>query len=204
MTKLTRRFTPALDGLELRITGNDGNGVIAGHAAVFYDGTKETEFELFRGLVERIDRSAFDRAMQEDDVRGLFNHNPDNLLGRSASGTLRLSTDKVGLQFELDLPDGPLGEQVRGSTKRGDLTGASFSFKIIAQRFETVDKIDIRTLLDVRLYDVGPVTFPAYEATDVSARSAYDDWRAGLVGIAERHAARMHALRTVELDLIRG
>ena len=133
-----------------------------------------TEYELFPGLVERIDSAAFDSAIQADDVRALVNHDPNQLIGRSAAGTLRLSVDNTGLRYEIDLPDTSAGRDVRESVSRGDLDGSSFSF--VPERIETEQdgERQVRRVMSVRLMDVGPVAFPAYEGSTVAARAIGD------------------------------
>lgn len=177
----------ATDQLERRFAGTcgieergDGKAVITGYAAVFYrDGDPDTEFELWPGLVERIAPGAFNRALRErDDARALLNHNPNLLLGRASSGTLRLSVDSVGLRYEIEPPGAQYATDAIESIKRGDLSGSSFAFNAKTIEMRSEESRDIRILKDVELFDVGPVTYPAYEGTSVGMRSkrARDDW----------------------------
>ncbi len=161
----------------------DGKSVCSGYAAVFYDPKDEgTTYELYPGLSERVLPGCFDRCISEkQDVRGLFNHSPDHLLGRLSAGTMRLSVDHRGLKYEIDLPDTQMGRDVAEMTKRGDLTGSSFSFRIVKQVFTyndsqggSDDEDDIRDLLDVDVLDVGPVSFPAYSSTTTGVRAEGD------------------------------
>lgn len=162
---------------------SEGLPKISGYAAVFYRaGERGTEYELGPGMVERIGRSAFDRAIAEDDVRGLFNHDSGMILGRAKSGTLKLSVDEIGLRYEITPPDTQAARDIVESIRRGDVSGSSFAFQAITSDWERSDdaaKTDVRTLTDVRLYDVGPVTFPAYSATETQVRAAlaeHDQW----------------------------
>jgi len=117
---------------------------------------------------ETIQRGCFARAIVEkQDVRALFNHNEDNILGRTKSGTLTLAEDKLGLKFSILLAKSPLAQSVREAVMRGDIDGCSFGFRCVRDRWDG----DMRTLLDADLFDVGPVTYPAYDQTSVSARS---------------------------------
>lgn len=181
MNTIERRVLPQTGvRIEERAEGDDRPGMIVGHGAVFYDGTPETEFRMFPDLIERIAKGTFDRTIREDqDVRGLKNHNPDQMLGRTASGTMTLSVDKVGLVFRIDPPDTQAGRDTVAEIRRGDISGSSFSFQILVEewREELADpdepdglKITIRTIKDVRLFDTGPVTFPAYTGTDSAVR----------------------------------
>lgn len=176
---MERRFTnQAAARVQVRQDG-DGPAVIEGYGAVYFDGTPETQFELWPGAVERIMRGAFDRAVQEDDIRGLFNHNPDNVLGRKSAGTMRVSTDDRGMRYSIDRPDTSVGRDTAESVSRGDVTGSSFSFSVPEGgqkwRVETSPdgaRLEIRELRDVQVFDAGPVTFPAYTGTTTGVRSA--------------------------------
>lgn len=172
---MERRFVPnevAPVRVERR-ADNDDQQVIVGYGAVFYrDGEDGTEFQLMSDVFERILPGAFDRALEErDDARGLFNHEPSHLLGRVSAGTMRLSVDGTGLRYEIDVPDTQVGRDVVTSIERGDLSGSSFAF--IPQRVSWVEDGDreIRQIEEVQLFDTGPVTFPAYEATSTGLRS---------------------------------
>lgn len=195
--KTERRMTPAG---EIRIDDRkDGGKMISGYGAVFHrEGEAGTEYRLGPDIVERIAPTAFNRALQEKhDARALFNHDPNMLLGRAGAGTLRLSVDQRGLRYEIDVPDTTTGKDVAASIARGDLAGSSFSFRVngkSGQRFEKGKDHDVRHILDVDLFDVGPVTFPAYEATSTGLRSgdcadafeAHNDWRKEQEAIAVR------------------
>lgn len=158
----------------LTIEVRDGKRTLAGYASVFYDPSQraKTEYKLWQDMIERIAPTAFTRALKEKhDVRALFNHESGNLLGRSTAGTLRLSVDKRGLKYEIDLPDTQVGKDVAVSVERGDITGSSFAFQVTGRTIEETDNLTIRTITDVTLIDVGPVTFPAYTGTTVGVRS---------------------------------
>lgn len=177
---MERRSTTEI-GIETR---EDGKRTITGMGAVFYrKDDPGTEYVLFPGVVERIMPTAFDRALSEnDDVRGLYNHEPDNLLGRTSNGTMRLAKNRRGLSYEIDPPDTELGKSVTTLIDRGDINGSSFSFHVTDERWGKEDDLEVREIRGVKLYDVGPVTFPAYAATSATARdaewrSSYDAWK---------------------------
>lgn len=152
--------------VELRKDGDQPGRHAVGYAAVFDEETK------IYGITEVVDRSAFTKTLKEADVRGLFNHDPNKLLGRTGAGTLKLSTDDRGLAYDDDLPETPTGEEVRTLLERRDLNGSSFGFRVIRDEWlEHDDGTLTRTLKEVALRDVGPVTFPAYIATDAALRS---------------------------------
>lgn len=170
MERETRVFLT--DGLEVRAEEGRAKG-IRGTAAVFGKGT------VIAGLFEeRIEPGAFDDAIKEGaDVRGLYNHDPNYLLGRTTAGTMTLRADEKALHYEIaELPASRA--DVLEAIERRDVTGNSFSFQIEKDSDqEWVDrskekKIPLRLIKRVgRLYDVGPVTFPAYEQTKVSSRA---------------------------------
>jgi len=151
--------------VELREEGETLTAV--GYAAVF-DSTSQN----LGGFVERVAPNSFRKTIQETDVRALFNHDADSLLGRSGNGTLRLMEDDHGLRYEVDLPNTTLGRDVAELLKRGDLNGSSFGFRTISDSWtQTEDGYPLRILNELAIRDVGPVTFPAYEASEASLRS---------------------------------
>lgn len=184
----------------------DKTPVVSGYAAVFYRaGAAGTEFDWF-GMRERIMPGTFDRAIREDDVRALFNHDANLVLGRTGPKTLRLSVDATGLRYEIDPPDTQAGRDVVASIRRGDVSGSSFGFAVTDEDIRKENDVWIREIRGVRLYDVSPVTFPAYEGTTAEARAAKDRIDGVQRRLAEaeearaRIAARGRRARTVSLD----
>jgi HK97 family phage prohead protease len=156
-----------VDGLRIeeRVKGKPRS--IFGHAAVFNQWSED-----LGGFREQIAPGAFTESIAgRDDVRALINHNPDLLLGRNLAGTLRLAEDARGLAIEIDPPDTQVARDLLVSMERGDITQMSFAFSTLDDSWETRGKQPHRTLLKVRLFDVSPVTYPAYPQTDVSVRS---------------------------------
>jgi HK97 family phage prohead protease len=176
--KLDRMLIPG--NVELRADGADGE-TLTGHAAVFFrtDDTSNTQYQIKgsdKPIMERIHRSAFDEALSRgDDVVGLFNHDQSQLLGRSSSGTMKLIRDRMGLRYEIKLGDTTAARDVRENIRRGDIRGSSFGFEPDQVDWKEERDHYVRTLRSVRLFDVGPVTFPAYRGTDVNFRSALKD-----------------------------
>lgn len=171
---MERRYLPSA-AARVEVRGDENHPRIVGHAAVYYDGTSETEYRIWDDLVERIMPGAFDRALEEgDDARALFNHDPSQILGRVSAGTLSLSSEDRGLAYDIDPPDTTVGHDVVTSVRRGDLQGSSFAFAVTDQEFRTEDGVDIREITGVELYDVGPVTYPAYESTTTGIRCKDD------------------------------
>lgn len=145
------------------VTGN----TLVGHAATF-----ETMAKL-PNHYERISPSAFDEALTRDSVQAFFNHDTGKPLGSTSAGNLRLSVDKRGLAFELDLPEVSYAQDVRELVRSGILNSMSFGF-VPGQvsRSLAPDGKQIVTHESVaRLVEISPVSLPAYEGTDLSLRS---------------------------------
>lgn len=167
MNKIERRvFTIA----GLKIERRDGQlAKIIGHAAVFNQLSED-----MGGWREQISPGAFAEAIGRDDVRALINHDPNLVLGRNRAGTLTLSEDDQGLLTEITPPDTSYARDLIISMERGDINQMSFGFSVSpngATWGETTDGIYVRTITQCNLYDVSPVTFPAYTHTDVALRS---------------------------------
>tara|TARA_R110000796_G_scaffold184752_1_gene301299 strand:- start:6122 stop:7252 length:1131 start_codon:yes stop_codon:yes gene_type:complete len=165
--KETRTFT--LDNLEVR--EEDGQSIVVGYGSVFNSLSNN-----LGGFRELISPRAFEGRL-EDDVRFLFNHDANYIMGRTISGTLKLRTDEKGLRYEVRLPDTQVGRDLRVSLERGDVTQSSFAFTVEDDSWERTDQGTIRTIEKVsRLYDVSAVTYPAYEDATVGLRSM-ETWK---------------------------
>ncbi len=161
---------------EVDLEQRDGEAArIVGVAALYYDGTPRTEYEMWPGYVERIRPGAFAGLLKEGtDTMGLFNHDPSQILGRTTAKTLRLTSKRRGLLYEIDPPDTQTGRDVVENLRNGNITGSSFSFTIGKDKVTTDEDRDVmvREIIKVeRLFDVGPVTYPAYENTEAGLRS---------------------------------
>lgn len=156
--------------IERRADGDSESPKIVGHAAVFNELS-----ENLGGFREIIATGAFDDADMKD-VRALFNHDANWILGRTMAETLALKVDKRGLAFEIDPPDTQMGRDVVTSIERGDVTGASFGFIIEEDKWnEDDDGRIVRTIMAFRqIFDVSPVAFPAYPDTDTALRELRD------------------------------
>lgn len=146
----------------------DSNGLrhIVGYAAVF-----NTLSEEMCGFREKIAPGCFAKTIKEDDIRALWNHDSNHVLGRNKSGTLTLSEDERGLKIDILPPDAQWARDLMTSIERGDIDQMSFGFRTVAQLWEGEYPEEIRTLVEVKLFDVSPVTFPAYPDTEVGLRS---------------------------------
>jgi len=147
--------------IDVDVTGLDARGnTVHGFAAVY-----GAESHDLGGYTETIAPGAFAGVMDAD-VRALLNHDANIVLGRTKSGTLRLSDDPRGLRFELDLPESRA--DLREAVQRGDLDGASFRFVVGDETWDG----DKRTIVTVKeLHDVTLATYPAYPAASVELRS---------------------------------
>lgn len=194
MSVATRRL---LQVKELRIASEGEKRTIVGYAAV-YDQLSED----LGGFVEMIRKGAFTESLAQDDIRCLWNHDANHVLGRNKAGTLRLSEDLRGLRIECDLPDTQAGRDVAIGIERGDIAHMSFGFETIERRwtFRKPPEADLRELMKVRLFDVSPVTFPAYPQTEVGMRASgedLDEYRSAKAA----HEAGMR-MRERELELL--
>lgn len=187
--ELERRFRTGPSTAEIRAAPS-GGAVIGGYCAVFNSPSEDM------GFVETIDPNAFSKTLQEADVRALGNHQPDWLLGRTKPGTLKLTTDATGLAYSISINQAdPDGVRAIEKVRRGDWDGSSFTFQTISDQWDWSASPPERRLLEVALIDVGPCTWPAYQAATAQARSI-------LQTASQRRAPRL-ALAEAELDLMR-
>ena len=154
---------------ELRVVTESDKMTLTGYAAVF-----DSLSEDLGGFREKIQQGAFKAAIKKSDCRALFNHDSNHVLGRTSAKTLRLKEDEIGLKMECDLPDTQFARDLMVSINRGDITQQSFGFTVKTDIWEeNRDKQEVtRTLTEIEeLFDVSPVTFPAYPDTTVAKRS---------------------------------
>lgn len=142
---------------------------IAGYAAVFNRMSQD-----LGGFKEIILPGAFDAVLRSaPDVVALFNHDSNQILGRTSAGTLELSTDAQGLWYTITPPESR--KDILESIERGDVTGSSFAFTIPKDGDEWRSGDDGKPVRHVRtigrLFDVGPVVSPAYADTTAAKRS---------------------------------
>jgi len=145
-------------------SGDDASPVIEGYAAVF---NEQVEFDGWQ-IRETIAEGAFTQSIADDDIRSLWNHNSDFPLGRNRAGTLELEEDSHGLKTKTFPPDTQAGRDAIVSIERGDVSQMSFGFFVTKEEWEKDGEWDNRTILKAELFDISPVTFPAYEGTTVS------------------------------------
>lgn len=161
---MLRTYKVKFDKVEERSAqeGKPTTYVISGYAALF-----DTPTKIYEGYYEIIDSKAFDNVL-DDDVRCVFNHDGNIILGRSKSGTLELSVDSKGLRFKCEMH--AENRSLYLSIKRGDIDQCSFKFRVKTSQYTYNDDSTIRRIMELsQLIDVGPVTYPAYEDTEVEA-----------------------------------
>nr|DAM27581.1 MAG TPA: prohead serine protease [Caudoviricetes sp.] len=161
---MEHRYIP-MDRMEVREDG--GDLYIEGYFAVF-----NSVYELWPGATESIAPGAFDDSVS-DDVRALYNHNTDLVLGRTSAGTMEIKQDSRGLWGRIRINrDDSDAMNAYARIQRGDITGCSFGFDIADQETEYREDGTVHwTIKRVSpLYEISPCTFPAYQDTTVSAR----------------------------------
>lgn len=151
--------------VEARAADADNPQKIMGYASVF---NREADLGWF---IETVLPGAFTKTIVEDDIRALFNHDSNQVLGRNKAGTLTLREDPTGLFMEITPGTRSYEVDLLQSIQRGEVTQASFGFMVRARNIREVGDKYYRDLVDVQLFDVSPVTFPAYESTSVWMRS---------------------------------
>lgn len=165
-----RRFA-SLAGIEIRAATEENASIgFKGHAAMFDKRTWIGPKKF--GFWEEVREGAFTKTIKESDVRMLLNHDPNYLLARNTSGTLRLTEDDKGLATDADMAPTSYAKDLAIVMDRGDLSQMSFSFLPVKEEWSaTDDGDDVRSLIELSLYDVSPVTFPAYTETDAALRA---------------------------------
>ena len=164
-----RHIAALSDRTVTRAAAGDGPIGFKGHAATFNSRTWIGGKRW--GFWEEIAPTAFDKTLGEADVRFLINHDPNLVLGRNTAGTLRLSTDEVGLAVDADMAPTSYGLDLAILLERGDVTQMSFAFDMIAYEWtELADGSELLRPTEVALWDVAAVTYPAYADTDASLR----------------------------------
>lgn len=162
----------AMHDVQTRDDTDSGELYVEGYFAVFND-----IYKVWEGATESIAPGAFAESVSGD-VRALYNHNDDLILGRTSAGTLELREDSHGLWGRIKLNRNDTDAMnAYERIKRGDITGCSFGFNIESEETEYGEDGSVHwTITKVNpLYEVSPCVFPAYEATNVSARGKQID-----------------------------
>ncbi|MCZ8547641.1 HK97 family phage prohead protease [Mesorhizobium qingshengii] len=145
------------------------SNTISGYAVRFGDVT--TIGNSFR---EKIAPGAFTETLKRNDTVALIGHDTGRVLGRQSAGTLTLREDRIGLWFSLDVDTStPSGQEALGTVRRQDVKGCSFAGQFLAEEWQDGgDRLPLRTVTEIDLYEITLTAFPAYETTDASVRAA--------------------------------
>jgi uncharacterized protein len=186
----------------LRTAASSNEFALEGYAAL-YNSLSKNLGQGKKNFREKIAPGTFQRSLTSGaDVKALFNHAPDNILGRTKSGTLKLSDDSHGLKFRCDLNQKSQAHRdLYESVKRGDIDECSFAFTVARGGDDWMDDgcedddsgetCALRTLKDVDLIDVSVVTYPAYAGTEAGARAIVTRSMPDYRGADSGHAARV-------------
>lgn len=172
-----KEFRGSATGLTVETRDNSGD-VITGYAAVYNSDSVDLGF-----FTEVIRPGAFSRAVRDNqDVRALLDHNTGKIIGRTKAGNLTLQEDDQGLRVTLNPIDTEDGRTAVAWVRSGVVDGFSFGFETVADKWGTKEGRAYRELLDVNLFEVSLVAFPAYPGTSASVRaehlvSAESVWR---------------------------
>lgn len=153
--------------LEIReLTTNKDGHTVRGYAAIF-----DVDTDICGCWIETIAPGAFSTTLRSADVLALYSHRTDRVLGRTSSGTLRLTEDTRGLAVEIDLPDTTDGRDLAVLIERGDVKGMSFGFVTRKQTWDETVEPPRRTVEEVELIEVTITAFPQYPETEIGMRS---------------------------------
>lgn len=168
MTALLERRTRNWKTGPAELRSDASGDTLTGYAAVFNRYSQD-----MGGWVEQIAPGAFAKTIAESvtdqrDIYGLFNHDANAILGLNSAGTLSMVEDEIGLRYEIKLDTDHWGTTVRSKVARGELRGSSFGFSVLPDAVEwslTEQGMPLRSVRSAKLFDVGPVTYPAYLPT---------------------------------------
>jgi uncharacterized protein len=193
--------TFALADAEVRVeTTEAGKPIMRGIALRYGSLSVPLRDSKNREFREKFAPGAFSRALATGaDVRALINHDKNLILGRNVSGTLRLFDEPDALRFEIDPPDTELSRHYIEAVRRGDLSGMSFRFYKIADRWEGAGGVTIREVISADLDDISIVAYPAYPDTEVATRSL-DEYHRSQSRWDQRRASVMVRLRLAEAE----
>ncbi len=167
----TRTITAA----ETELRFDESENKIVGYAAVF-NSLSEPIAGQFR---ERILPGAFRNVGSTEDIISAINHDDSKILGRRSAGNLELTVTKRGLRYSITPPDTSYVRDLVENIKAGNVAGSSFEFRVHEKGEAWVQDEDgepIRELRAIDVFEVGPVTRPAYPSTDVAVRS-FEAWK---------------------------
>lgn len=169
-------------GLKTRAQ-DDGKKYIEGYFVVY-----NQETELWPGWFEQIAAGALDDSLKDNDIRCLFNHDSNNVMGRVSAGTLELKSDDYGLWGKVEINEADsMAMDVYARVSRGDITGCSFGFFVEDEEYRIENDVWHWNVLRANCFEVTICPFPAYPQTEIQAREKQK---------GQRLAMRRKALKT--------
>lgn len=191
--KIEQRF--AKMPVEIR-EKQEGKQVIGGRAIPYGEESEDM------GFFEVIERGAFDESIKDNTIKSLWSHDSSKVLGSTANGTLELEDREDGLYFENDLPDTQVGRDAKVLIERGDVDGVSFGFFATEVLWNDADPSHIvRTIKKGELIEISPVAFPAYSQSDVSIRSAYEEYKKNQKPPVDTRWLEKEKIKLMEVEL---
>lgn len=147
----------------------------------------ESESVEMMGFVEEIQPTAFDKTLKDrsNDIVSSWNHDPNWILGRRSNKTLKLGIGDDGLEYDVALDeDDPIHRHFARRVERRDIVGSSFTFNAVREEWTEASKKKpaLRELLEIRLFEIGPVTYPAYPQSGAQKRQAICDVASAKIG----------------------
>lgn len=169
MEREDRQLRAAMTEFQTRQDGEAPH--LSGYFAVF-----DSVYDIGFGMSESIAPGAFANTLSGD-IRALTNHDSTLVLGRTSAGTLTLREDDKGLWADVEInPNDSDAMNTYARVQRGDVSQCSIGFQIRSEDTDVREDGSVHwTIRDVELFEVSVCTFPAYEATNVSARAAQRD-----------------------------
>lgn len=180
-------------GLGVETRDDDGKRTLVGYAAIW-----NSDSVIGESFIERIAPGAFREAIRGD-VLALMSHDIGRVIGRTKSGTLRLSEDDRGLKVEIDVPDTGDGRDLWTLVSRGDISGMSFAFRATKQEWDDTGDLPKRTVIEAELYEVTATAMPAYPDTTLALRSLDDARKERRQHNFSAAAARLRMKTTLDL-----
>ena len=154
--------------LKTRAEPNSTDKYIEGYFIVFNQPT-----ELWCDCLEQIAPEAVEDSLKNNDIRCLFNHNDDIVLGRTLSKTLELRTDAHGLWGRVKINENDnAAMDAYSRVERGDISGCSFGFVPITEEYTTSGNQSLCTVRKADIFEISVCAFPAYPQTEIQARKS--------------------------------
>lgn len=190
-----------LKGVQFQTREEDGKRYLDGYYSVF-----DQPYEVFPGWIEEIAPGAFSRSLRSGaDVKVLWNHNTDIVLGSTENRTAYLAEDELGLHGPVEINENDQDAMnAYARVARGDVRGCSFGFDIRGIEESWDEDGTYRTrLTDIDLFEVSPCTFPAYAQTSIQAR-AREELEAARKKLEEKRAEKNQKWRETMLARLKG